>query len=173
MRVRCVWLFLTLLASACDRGEEAAPPDASPVQDELARVTFDTASALVITDSDTLRLRVELAVTEDQKRFGLMDRDSLAGDAGMVFLYDAPQPATSSFYMYRTRIPLDIAFFDSSGRIVSIVGMSPCTTPVAQQCPTYPAGASYIGALEVNRGWAQMHGVDVGDRVVVPGRVGG
>ena len=172
MRVRCALVLVALLAGACDRGEDAAPPDAVPIQDELARVTFDTASALVITDTDTLRLRIELAVTEDQKAFGLMDRDWVAGDAGMVFLYPSPQPATSSFWMYRTRIPLDIAFFDSSGRIVSIVGMSPCTTPVAQQCPTYPAGASYTGALEVNRGWTQMHGVEVGDRVVVPGRVG-
>ena len=171
---RLAFVVCALLV-ACDRGaeEQEAPAATDNTPPPAAtQVTFDTASAFVEADGQRIPLRVELATTVDQQSFGLMDRDSLPQDAGMVFLYEVPQPTDGSFYMYRTRIPLDIAFFDGTGRIVAILQMQPCVSPQPQQCELYSPGISYLGALEVNSGWLSQHGVEVGDRVIVPGRIG-
>jgi uncharacterized membrane protein (UPF0127 family) len=174
--VRRAFVLAVAFLAACDRGgEEEVPPSAdanTAPPASVTQVSFDTASAYVEADGQRIPLRVELARTVDQQSFGLMDRDSLSPSAGMVFLYETPQPTDGSFYMFRTRIPLDIAFFDGTGRIVSILHMTPCTSPQPQQCELYSPGMSYLGALEVNAGWLAAHGVEVGDRVVVPGHLG-
>jgi uncharacterized membrane protein (UPF0127 family) len=105
---------------------------------------------------------------------GLMERRSLAPDAGMVFLFDSTQPKDGGFWMYRTRIPLDIAYIDSAGIIGSIVAMEPCTAILTDGCPTYPAGVPYRATLEVGRGFFREHRLGVGDRVVLDdiGRAG-
>jgi hypothetical protein len=126
---------------------------------------FDTATVRVASAKDTTRLTLELAESDEQKTLGLMERRSLAPNAGMLFLYSATQPATSAFWMFRTRIPLDIAYIDSAGIIRSIVNMQPCQSELAQGCPTYPSGYAYRAALEVNSGFFSQRGIRVGDRV--------
>jgi uncharacterized protein len=147
------------VAAACER-DANGEPYRSPI-------TYDTTSAHVITAADTFRLTVEIAARDDQRARGLMERDDLPDDAGMVFLYDAEQPPEAGFWMYRTRIPLDIAFFDESGIIVAIRTMDPCPHADFGRCPTYEPGVAYHGALEVNRGWFAARGVGSGDRVIV------
>jgi uncharacterized protein len=144
---------------------------------ERAAVRFDTATAFLHSDEAVHELRVEIAERGDQRAFGLMDRDELDDDAGMIFLYDEMQPGNSGFWMYRTRIPLDIAFLDGAGRIVAILQMEPCLSPDEARCQAmaagYAPGTPYFGALEVNRGYFASRGIGVGDRVVLPGRLGG
>lgn len=139
-------------------------------------VAFQATTGYVITAQDSITLELEVAESADQRAFGLMDRDQLDSDAGMIFLYDEQQPGSSGFWMYRTRIPLDIAFLDGAGRIVAIRTMEPCTSPDPTTCMNlareYNPGQPYFGALEVNAGYFADHGVVVGDRVVVPGRIG-
>jgi uncharacterized protein len=89
-----------------------------------------------------------------------MGRQSLAADAGMVFVF--PKDSKDAFWMKDTLIPLSIAFYDGRGRIVSLLDMEPCH---AQPCPLYSPGAVYRGALEVNRGAFERWGVRVGDRL--------
>src|SRR5690606_9073159 len=110
---------------ACaDAADDAAPSpadSAAPVSSAPpAAMSFDTASLTFITASDTIAMPVEIAERQEQRAYGLMDRDELPADAGMIFLYDQQQPANSAFWMYRTRIPLDIAYFDGAGRILAI-----------------------------------------------------
>ena len=124
---------------------------------------FDTVAVEIITASDTLVVQAELAASEEQRQLGLMERTQLPEDHGMLFVYDAVQDSTASFWMYRTRIPLDIAFIDTAGRIVAIRTMQPCESPYAQSCPVYPAGAPFSSALEMNQGYFQRHGVQPGD----------
>jgi uncharacterized membrane protein (UPF0127 family) len=167
--------FLLALA-ACggtdtEPAQDAALPPAASVQP--TSVTFDTATATFIVAGREIPIRVEIAERPDQRAFGLMDRDSLGADAGMIFLYQEIQDASSSFWMYRTRIPLDIAFFDGAGRIVAIRQMLPCASPDAARCPSYPAGAPFYGAVEANRGHFARSGIGTGDRIVLPGRIGG
>jgi uncharacterized membrane protein (UPF0127 family) len=105
-------------------------------------------------------LHVEIADTDAARLRGLMGRRSLGADSGMVFLFDAPVRA--SFYMENTLIPLSIAFWDQTDRIVSILDMVPCR---ATPCSTYTAGSPFVGAVEANRGFFVEHGVEVGDDV--------
>jgi uncharacterized membrane protein (UPF0127 family) len=157
-------LLLALLAGCADEEPPApaADVDAAPI------VAFDTTRIQIITETDTIPLRVEVAATGEQRAMGLMERQQLPTDAGMLFTYPATQPAEAGFWMFRTRIPLDIAFVDESGRIVAIRAMEPCASPDPRWCPTYEPGAPYRTALEVSRGWFQERGVDVGDQVLVP-----
>lgn len=155
-----------LLLAGCE-------PDApEPPSAEAPLVAFDTTRICILTDQDTLRLAVEVAATEAQRAYGLMERPGLASEAGMLFTYDAPQPAESGFWMYRTRIPLDIAFVGPEGEIRSVQAMEPCTSPDPRWCPTYAAGAVYQAALEMNRGFFAARGVEVGDTVRRAGEPG-
>jgi uncharacterized membrane protein (UPF0127 family) len=98
---------------------------------------------------------------------GLMERRTLPPDAGMLFLYSAVQPESSAFWMFRTRIPLDIAFIDSVGTIKTVTTMQPCASALAQGCPNYPAKARYIAALEANAGYFAKQRRAAGDRVLL------
>nr|WP_298413438.1 DUF192 domain-containing protein [uncultured Halomonas sp.] len=114
------------------------------------------------------RLSVEIARTPHERSFGLMERDDLPDDAGMLFVYEREQPSASGFWMYRTRIPLDIAFLSENGEIRAIDTMPPCESEQAARCPSYPAGVPFYTALEVNAGYFDMHGIEVGDRLTLP-----
>lgn len=169
MRRWLIPLWGATAIAACHHGNEPATAD-------RFILPFDSAMVRLVTAKDTLRLLTELANTEDRKTLGLMERYHLADSAGMLFAYDSIQPATAAFWMFRTRIPLDIAFMDSTGRIETVSHMVPCTTTLAQGCATYPAGAPYRAALEVNAGYFARHGVAPGDRVLLGDttrRVGG
>jgi uncharacterized protein len=105
-------------------------------------------------------LHVQIAETEAAREHGLMDRTSLAPDAGMAFLFDSPVQV--GFYMKDTLIPLSIAFWDQNLRIVSILDMAPCR---ADPCPDYFARRAFVGAVEANQGFFAEHGIEVGDGV--------
>jgi uncharacterized membrane protein (UPF0127 family) len=150
---------VALAASGC-RSE-------TPAADQYAGLMhFDTATVRLI-GRDTARLVVELAESDAQKTMGLMERHHLPANAGMLFLYSAVQPDSAAFWMYRTRIPLDIGFIDSTGVIRSAFTMQPCPTMLAQGCPAYPAHARFLAALEVNSGYFAAHQIGVGSRVVL------
>jgi uncharacterized protein len=126
---------------------------------------FDTAAVRIITQTDTIRLAVELAVSGEQKSTGLMERRQLADTAGMLFVFDTAQPPDAGFWMYRTRIPLDVAYMDPAGRIRAIEHMVPCESAMPEGCPTYPPGVPYQFALEVNGGFFARRRVTVGDAI--------
>src|SRR5687768_3721518 len=141
------------LALGCQRPEA---PWVSPV-------AFDTATAWIRTGADSTSLVVELARTEAQKTYGLMARPTLDPNSGMVFLYDSIQPGTAGFWMWRTRMPLDIAFIDTAGVIVRTFSMEPCASDMyAESCDQYLPNVPYRAALEVNKGWFATHGVREG-----------
>ena len=106
---------------------------------------------------------VELAVTQEQRREGLMYRDRLGEREGMLFVFEQEQMLT--FWMRNTPLPLSIAFIDARGVIVHITDMVPFSeVPVSSQFP-----ARF--ALEVNRGAFAQAGVAVGDLVELPPRL--
>ncbi|ANF56180.1 DUF192 domain-containing protein [Halotalea alkalilenta] len=118
------------------------------------------------TRTGTRSLEVELAGTVEQRARGLMQRESLPEDGGMLFIYGGrEQPASNGYWMYRTLIPLDIAFIGGDGRIHSIRTMEPCRSRTAMNCPSYYPEAPYIAALEVEGGYLERHGIEVGDRI--------
>jgi uncharacterized membrane protein (UPF0127 family) len=149
-----------LLVACGSRSDAGDTPDYSTI------MAFDTATVRLV-GRDTVRLTVQLAETEPQRTMGLMERRSLAPDAGMLFLYDSIQSDSSAFWMFRTRIPLDIAFIDSAGTIRTVLTMQPCPSDLAQGCPSYPANARFLAALEVNAGYFARRRIGVGDRVLL------
>jgi uncharacterized protein len=150
------------LLTACGKAADSR----APTNEEYGAVLhFDTATVRLASAADTHRITVELAENPEQQALGLMERRTLAQDAGMLFLYATAQSESSAFWMFRTRIPLDIAFVDSAGLIRTIRSMEPCTSELAQACPSYPAGAPYRAALEVNRGWFAARRIGVGARL--------
>jgi uncharacterized protein len=161
-------LAAAALVAACD-GEDAPPSTASR---QAPIVPLDSGTVRIETASDTFVLRVEIAETPDQTQIGLMARDSMPADEGMIFLFTEPRDATAGFWMFRTRIPLDIAYLDAGGRIVAVRGMEPCASPDPALCEHYPPGVSYTAALEVNRGYLASRGIGPGARVTLrgPGR---
>ncbi|MCU5782538.1 hypothetical protein MA04_01838 [Alcanivorax balearicus MACL04] len=120
---------------------------------------------MLCVDGVPQRILVELADTGEERARGLMERDNLGEFKGMLFRFERPQPAVNGFWMFNTRIPLDIAFLDPSGEILAIHTMEPCTHSEPSSCPVYRPGASYSSALEVNAGFFARHGVTPGSRV--------
>ena len=170
--------FACCVFAACGdtNGGSALQDEAAPsinTSGEPTQVAFDTATITFITATDSVRMNAEVAARADQRAYGLMDRDRLDPDRGMIFLYDQIQSGDTGFWMYRTRIPLDIAYFDGAGRIVAIQQMMPCTSLDPARCTGYAAGVPFFGAVEANRGYFISNGISVGDRVVMPGRLGG
>ncbi|MFT7517885.1 MAG: uncharacterized membrane protein (UPF0127 family) [Kiritimatiellia bacterium] len=100
---------------------------------------------------------VEVASDGGQRAQGLMYRDSLPASEGMLFIYPAEREL--SFWMKNTRIALSIAFARSDGTIIHIAHMR----PMSQKSTKSEGRAIY--ALEVNKGWFEEHGVDVGDKL--------
>ena len=108
------------------------------------------------------RILLEVAQTHQQQQMGLMYRTSLAGNRGMLFPFDPPQPV--SFWMKNTKIPLDMIFL-REGRVKSIAAnVPPCT---ADPCPSYgPKNTIIIDqVIELRAGRAAELGLKVGDRI--------
>jgi uncharacterized protein len=143
-------LLSTLLLAGCG-GEEAS----APAEAEGPRVVIDTGD-------DEVTVQVEVADSEEERAVGLMNRESLEDDAGMVFLF--PEPSSGGFWMKDTLIPLSIAFADGQGRILRILDMDPCR---ADPCEVYDPGVAYRTALEVNQGAFAEWGVEEGDRLTL------
>ena len=107
--------------------------------------------------------KVEIADTAEKQALGLMFRDSMADDEGMIFVF--PNEAPRSFWMKNTRIPLDIMYFDKDLKMVSIsADTPPCRV---SRCPSYPSTGPAMYVLELNAGKASELGVGPGDKLTI------
>ena len=125
-------------------------------------VTFPHGHALIRTPQRTVTVKIEIAETDAQLQQGLMGRRSLAPRSGMAFLFASDTRAR--FWMKDTKIPLSIAFWGKSGRILRILHMTPCRTA---PCKVYDPGVAVRGALEVNFGAFKRWGVHRGAVVTI------
>ena len=92
---------------------------------------------------DGTQFRPELALTSDQRSLGLMNRRKAPKD-GMLFVF--PEAESGGFWMRNTLVPLTIVFFDSRGRVVRRMRMTPCRR---DPCAIYDPGRMYRYALEL------------------------
>ncbi|MBP0000960.1 MAG: DUF192 domain-containing protein [Cyanobacteria bacterium SID2] len=109
-------------------------------------------------------IALEVARTPQQQAQGLMYRDSIDDDRGMLFPFEPPQPV--QFWMKNVRIDLDMIFL-YEGEVVGIAeNVPPCRTA---RCPTYSPGAGVLvdNVIELRGGRASELGVSVGDRVEI------
>ena len=103
------------------------------------------------------RFTVEVARTLPEQQVGLMNRQVLAPDRGMIFPYSPPEPV--AFWMKNTLIPLDMIFVRANGTIARIV------TAVPLSLEPVPAGEPVGAVLEIGGGRAKALGIKAGDRV--------
>jgi uncharacterized membrane protein (UPF0127 family) len=105
------------------------------------------------------RYAVEVADDEEERARGLMFRDELQQDRGMLFIHEVEGP--QSYWMKNTRIPLDILYFDNARKLVSQKrDVPPCT--LGDACPPYPSDAPARYVLELNAGEAARIGLTDG-----------
>lgn len=140
------WLFAGLLAAF--------------VAVTLARA--DNLTPLSIsTQSGTHRFMVEFADTPERRAVGLMHRQSMAADHGMLFDFKVDAPV--AMWMRNTRIPLDMLFIARNGRIVNIAERA---VPFSET--TIPSKGPVRAVLELNGGTAARLGIKAGDHVTHP-----
>jgi hypothetical protein len=139
-------LMAALFANGC-----GSPPG---VTDEigLTQVTFPNG---VIINAETMRDEIELLK-------GMMFRESLPQNRGMLFIH--PEEAIFHYWMFRTKIPLDIIWMDHDRRIVEMsLDTPPCKANSAKDCTNYGGHFKSKYVLEVNAGIANKNGLRVGD----------
>jgi uncharacterized membrane protein (UPF0127 family) len=150
------WLLSASLAAAlaCSGCAPSAAVAAAPAEASVPTVSLQGH-----------RFTVEIADTTAEREHGLMDRTAMPPDHGMLFVFADAEPRT--FWMKDTLIPLDILFFDSAHRLVTILqNVPPCKT---NPCPTYPSTAPARYVLELNAGTAARIGARKGDVLEVSG----
>ncbi len=151
-------VLLVACALACAQ-RVAAPPSAP-----AATAVSDTASPRIILPDKSV-IAVEVAANEELRSQGLMYRDHLADDRGMIFLF--PQAGEYPFWMKNTLIPLDMIWSDANHRIVHIAhDVPPCK---ADPCPNYPPHAVASSVLELAAGVAAKHHLAEGNTLKFEG----
>ncbi|MFZ9886072.1 MAG: DUF192 domain-containing protein [Myxococcota bacterium] len=159
MRTALCSPLLLMAALAC----HATPPPAHKTDTramtpgENAPSTILSPQVTVVTPGGELRFEVEVARTPQQRARGLMFRESLADNAGMIFLFDHDED--HSFWMKNTKVPLDMIFIDSAG---VIVGMVENAEPFSLNSRSIGEPSRYV--LEVTGGTCRRLGIAPGQR---------
>ena len=158
-----MYRLLAVLLVLC--GCEQSPPKSTPVQSTNRSLLFsDTPGHL---DHAQPRLRTmklwlgpkeitaELAINDVERNTGMMFRDKMEENEGMLFIF--PQPALVSFYMRNTYVPLSCAYIGPDGTILEIHDLKPL-----DETPVYAKSDQIQYVLEVKQGWFERNGVRVG-----------
>lgn len=112
-------------------------------------------------------VQLEVADTTEARSTGLMHRKHLADDAGMLFVFPSQRAGHTGFWMYKTLIPLDIAFLNDDGYIARVLSMVPCPHHRPRQCRSYRPDVPYSQAVEMNAGFFDRHRLREGDRLLI------
>lgn len=111
-----------------------------------------------LTKEKNIDIDIEKADTDYDRQLGLMFRNSLGENEGMLFIFD--YESIQSFWMKNTRIPLDIIYINSKKEIVSIYKN---TSPYSESSLPSSKPAQYV--VEVNAGWTTKNNIQIGDKV--------
>ena len=115
----------------------------------------------VVVDVDGVEARVEVAATSDTRRQGLMGRQMLEEDHGMLLVF--PREKELKIWMLNTPLPLDVGFFDRHGVLINSLSMKPDGGAVVHH-----SDAPALFALEMNQGWFKRNGIGKGARLNLP-----
>ncbi len=138
-----------LLLAGCAKEEQTA--------------TMEDLTTREIKFPDGAKIRAEVLYKPFDMARGMMFRDSLDANRGMLFINKTAGVHKS--WMYNVRIPLDIIYIDNNLLISEIVANAPpCKAEKASQCPSYGTARSQF-MLEVNAGFAAKHNLKMGDKL--------
>lgn len=111
------------------------------------------------TYNEIVKIDIEVADDEDERILGLMNRDSIPANAGMLFMMGIEEP--QSFWMKNTKIPLDIIYVAADNSIVKI-----CYNAVPYSLDNINSDYPAMFVVEVNAGFAIKYGLKPGDRII-------
>ncbi len=111
-------------------------------------------------------ITVEIADTPKLKRKGLMFRKYLPEKNGMIFLFDKPQK--TNFWMKNVNFPLDLIFIYKNKIIKIYKKLPPCKS---KHCPIYPSKVLTECVIELNGGFCQKYGIQVGQKIIFDKRL--
>ncbi len=150
---RAFLLFALLMppAGAAALAQAAGSPMILPV---------DPAPLVAATDAGDRQFLVEVADTPDERSRGLMFRERMPENQGMLFVFERTQPV--GFWMQNTILPLDLLFVSETGEVRAILQGEPYSTA------TISPGEPVRFVLELNAGTAERQGIEVGDRLSHP-----
>jgi len=138
---KVLFIFLLVLLSACTVSE----------------------SLVINTNDGDVSIDIEIAETPEERTVGLMFREELGVNDGMLFIFDDEQVRT--FWMKNTLIPLDMIHISDNKVIVDIIENAvPCES---DPCPVYPAISPAKYVLEVNSGFVQDKNIQIGNEVKI------
>lgn len=143
-------LILAPFLTTCGNGENQKAASAKSADEQRSNNLF--------IKIEGISLEVEIVQDTESRQLGLMYREELGENLGMLFVFESTQ--VLSFWMRNTFIPLDIAFIDAAGVIVDIQRMEPL-----DESKQYISAAPALYALEVNAGWFEKNGVNRGSKV--------
>jgi uncharacterized protein len=115
--------------------------------------------------NNKIKLKVEIVDTDESRTKGLMFRDKLDEDQGMLFVF--ADETTREFWMMNTYIPLNIAYISRQSIINEIYYMRPLDTSIR-----YPSQQPAMYALEVNKDWFKKNNIPEGSKVILDGCFG-
>ncbi|MFC7078948.1 DUF192 domain-containing protein [Halorussus caseinilyticus] len=121
----------------------------------------------MVEDGENVTVELEVANEREERRTGLMHRESLANDTGMVFVYESAQPV--SFWMKNTLIPLDMIFVGPDRTVLNVQHASPQPNATSGELKTYPSDGEAKYVVELPRGFANRTGVGSGTKLVFEG----
>jgi len=137
---------LALATSSCGNGERVA--------------TLEEYNTRAITLPDGTLVRAEAVMKPVDMAKGMMFRDSLPEGKGMLFIHGRADKYP--YWMYQTKIPLDIIWLDKAGRVVELSEDTPPCEKQASQCPNYGGSVASSVVLELPGGYSRKHGVQHG-----------
>jgi hypothetical protein len=141
-------LFVLVLLAGC-----GAEPESAPVVDNSVAVALPGG----------VKLRAELKTDPADMARGMMFRDQLPADRGMLFVH--PAPGRYPYWMHNVRVPLDIIWLDSAKRIVEISPDTPPCLKPASDCPNYGGQSDAQYVLELAGGQAAKLGLAAGQQL--------
>jgi uncharacterized membrane protein (UPF0127 family) len=151
VRLALPLVLLSLMAITSGCGDD---------DDEAASPATEGASVTISQGDLSERVRIEIAATYNQRQQGLMFRQEMAEDAGMLFVF--AQDVRTGFWMKNTYLPLDIAYIGADGRVQEVRQAKPLDETVLTP------GAPYRYVIELNQGWFERHNMGIGARVTLP-----
>ena len=161
-RLALAGLLLAAAACAADRGSTAAAP---------AKATTPAVSGPRVVMPNGTVVSVEIAVTDAEKAQGLMFRESMPKNAGMIFPFDGLE--IRPFWMKNCHFPLDLVYATKDGTVVEVIKALPPCPPDPAPCPNTAPKEKSDTVLEVNAGVADATGAIPGAKlkwVEIPGR---
>ena len=147
-------LVASILMSGCITSDENEPAKGGD-----ATVTF------LQGDQVLLAVTCEVADTEKDREVGLMNRDYLDLNSGMLFVFEPPREVT--FWMKDTNVELDIIFVDTNGTVIGIALADPEPDTPDHLLKRYPSGGAVGWVVEIEQGLSREHNVTIGSRMMI------